>query len=481
MAISPVSAPVGDRIVEGVSLFTEAALPWRGARQLIVLGMAGRSWPRQPGTDPFFTEAEIAQIRTTGLALPGRREKLARGLELLRRQLGAATDGLTLLVPAMDLRGDRQSPSVGLALITHMLGFEEPVDFVRDIRAEDISTWPVAAQRLEAEPTSGHPILPSDGHLHLNRGLGTPDRPGLDLLLLRQDASGAMRPQSPSRLETLLVSPLAWVLEELDAKDRTWAPETLDVMTLGNILHQVLEDGFPEGAPAPEADRLLAAIPEILDNAIQRHAPWLAGPQWATERRSLLREANEVAAGWNDFLTATGAEVLHNEIALSGDHGGLLLQGRADCLLRLPDGRILVVDHKRSRASGRRDRMAKGWDLQVALYRAMLERPAAETALTRLVAEGAEVVTAYHTMLDSTVLSDAAGAEIPRTEAVSADASVNAMDHLARVVAEVAAGTIRLNRAGDAKAFKDRGISAYALDGNTLVAAFTLPDEEEDA
>jgi hypothetical protein len=475
-----VGAPGQDRFVEGVSLFTETAMPWRPVSQLIVLGMAGRHWPRLPGSDPFFTEGEVALIRdATGLALPGRRKKLARGLELFRRQLCAATEGLTLLVPAMDLRGDRLSASTGLALIAHMLGAEEPFDLLQDIRAAQQDSWPVAVQKPDPVPMGGAPDLPADGILLLNRGLGTPDKPGLDLLRLREDAEGDPVPQSPSRLETLLVSPFAWLLDELGAKDRTWAPEALDVMTLGTILHQVLEDSFPEGTPVPAPDALSATVPQALDAAIRSHAAWLTGPSWATERRSLLREAQEVVTAWASFLTATGAEILHNEIALKGDHGGLLLHGKADCLLRMPDGRILVVDHKRSSSANRRDRMAKGWDLQVALYRAMLERPAEETALTRLAAKGAQVVTAYHTMLDSTVLSDAAGAGVPRIEAAGANASAHAMTELAALVTEVGAGTIRLNRAGDSKNFeKDRGIKAYALADNAFVAAFMLPEED---
>jgi hypothetical protein len=397
-------------------------------------------------------------------------------LELFRRQLGAATEGLDLLVPALDLGGDRLTPSTGLALIAHMLGAEAPADLVRDLRAVPPDDWPVGATRPDPVPLGGAPDLPETGVIHVQRGLGTPDRPGVDLLRLRETPEGGPLPHSPSRLETLLVSPLGWLLDELGAKDLSWAPETLDVMTLGILMHQVLEDVFAEGAPVPDDATLAATVPGVLDAAINRHAGWLTDAAWATECRSLLREAHDVCTAWAGFLRDTGAQVLHNEIDLSGDHGGLLLHGKADCLLKLPDGRILVVDHKRSGAGGRRDRMAKGWDLQVALYRAMLERPSEETALTRLVADGAQVVTAYHMLRDGTVLSDADGAGLPRVETASADASVNAMDHLAQVLAEVGAGTIRLNHAGDAKTFdKARGIKAYALD-NPLVAAFSLPE-----
>lgn len=471
------------RFVEGVSLFKETALPWRSVRHLIVLGMAGRNWPRLPGSDPFFTEGEIAMIRDTGLQLQGRQQKLARGLELFRRQLGAATEGLTLLVPALDLRGDRLTPSTGLALIAHMLGADEPYNLVRDLRSDPPEAWPVAATRSAAVPLGGAPELPSDGMIHIQRGLGTLDKPGVDLLRLRETPEGVPLPHSPSRLETLLVSPLGWLLNELGAKDLCWAPQALDVMTLGTLMHQVLEDVFVEGAPVPVEATLDATVPGVLDVAIRQHAAWLIDAAWTTERRSLLREARDICTAWAGFLRDTGAEVLHNEIALAGDLDGVLLHGKADCLLKLPDGRILVVDHKRSSAGGRRDRMAKGWDLQVALYRAMLERPSEETALTRLVADGAQVVTAYHMLRDGTVLSDAHGGDVPRVEIAGTDAAKHAMDHLAQVLAEVGAGLIRLNTEGDARTFdKERGIKAYALD-NPLVAAFSLPEAhpEEDA
>ena len=478
-APASIAAEGHGRFAEGVSLFSETALPCRPVRQLIVLGMAGRHWPRLPGSDPFFTEGEIAMIRDTGLMLAGRQQKLARGLELFRRQLGVASEGLTLLVPALDLRGDRLTPSTGLALIAHMLGAEEPADLVVDLRSIPPEAWTVVATRPAPVQRGGAPDLPEDGMIHIQRGVGTPDKPGVDLLRLRETEDGPL-PHSPSRLETLLVSPLGWLLDELGAKDLTWAPEALDVMTLGTLMHQVLEDTFAEGVPVPDDTELDSAVPGHLDAAIRRHAGWLADASWATERRSLLREARDVCTAWGGFLRQTGAEILHNEIVLKGERGGLLLHGKADCLLKLPDGRIVVVDHKRSSAGGRRDRMAKGWDLQVALYRAMLERPTEETALTRWVADGAQVITAYDMLRDGTVLSDAQGGDVPRVETAGEDASVNAMDHLTQVLAEVGAGTIRLNREGDAKTFdKERGIKAYALE-NPLVAAFSLPDAQEE-
>jgi len=88
------------------------------------------------------------------------------------------------------------------------------------------------------------------------------------------------------------VSPLAWLLDELGAKDRTWGPETLDVMTLGTLLHHVMEVVFPEVTKMPEQTEVASAVPAALDDAIRRYANWLSNDAWDTERQSLLREAS---------------------------------------------------------------------------------------------------------------------------------------------------------------------------------------------
>lgn len=307
----------------------------------MVLGLTGRRWPRPPVSNPFFTDGELSVINeTTALSLPTRRQQIARGVELFRRQLCAATQSVTLLAPACDLRGDRLSTSTGFALISHSFG-TKPEKLIRDLRAETSETWPVASHNPSPAPRGGAPALPEDGLVSLETNL---------FHLRRRDGGGAA-PQSPSRLETLLVSPLAWLLEELGARERAWAPEALDVMTLGSILHRVLELVFPEGTKAFDDRSVSTAVPQALDAAIERYASWLSAPAWQVERASLLREAHEVVAAWALFLRTTGAEVLHNEIDLSGEHGGLQIAGKADCLLKLPDGRVLVVDHKRSRAA----------------------------------------------------------------------------------------------------------------------------------
>ncbi len=126
--------------------------------------------------------------------------------------------------------------------------------------------------------------------------------------------------------------------------------------------------------------------------------------------------------------------------------------------------------------------MSKGWDLQVALYAAMLEKPTYKNDLTCLQSKGATPVTAYHTMLDHTVLVDEIGEGIPGTDCAGDATSTNAMDHLALVLDQVGSGVVELNCADEQKRFpKERGITAYPLQDNVLVQAFLMPETVGDS
>ena len=235
-----------DRFVEGASLFDAAALPWRRCRRLIVVGLAGAAYPPRVAADPMFLDREKLLIReATGLWLPTRREALARRIELFRRQLCAAGEGANLLVPALDARGQRLAPSTGLALIARGFGVKDPAKLATDLHGFAPAKWPVLARRAAAVPNAGRPALPPSGVLDL----------GGDLIRLRHDADGHARPQSPSRIDTMLVSPLAWILSEMDLQHVPWAPETLDALTLGNLAHHVLEHAFPADEALPSEIR----------------------------------------------------------------------------------------------------------------------------------------------------------------------------------------------------------------------------------
>ncbi|RFP85494.1 PD-(D/E)XK nuclease family protein [Rhodobacteraceae bacterium 63075] len=468
--IAPPSSADPERNLEGVSLWSAQETPWRPCRHLIVTDFTDGLYPTRPRANPMFLDSEIITIRaTTGLHLRGRAEGLARGLSLFDQQLQAVSDSVTFLIPWRDLSGTRQQPSAGLSLVARAIsGVEEAHDLILDLSRLPTGDWPVAQYRL--------PPLPEPDDLPEALSF-----PGLDLLALRRKDDGTTKPQSPSRLETLLVSPLAWLLDEVGAGDMSWSAEELDVMAKGNIAHDVFEHVFLKDQPVPEPAALTAAVAEAYDRALTRHAGFLRSASWEMERSGLEREILQAALRWREHLLALGAKIIGNEIWLAGEAHGINLHGKADAILELPDGALLVIDHKKSGTSARRRRMEAGWDLQAGLYRDMLARPIRRDGDGMDPLIGRKVGIAYHLMNDGGLLTS--GLELAEgSPARDMGDAVNdaAVAMLAERLAQLGAGRVVLNTSADEGFFKkEAGFTPYALtDGSTLVTAFIRQIEE---
>lgn len=466
-----------DAFVEGVSVFTEAGMPWRPARHLIVMGMSGKRWPRAVSASPLFLDGELRLLREkTLLHVETRSDVLARRLEKLRRQFLCASDSLTLLRPIFSPDGSRQAPAAAISLIARTVtnahkGMHDDETLIQDLRALPSQRWPVVNRVIEASADQQPNPLPQDGLLRL----------GHDLLRRRVTDDGRMRPQSPSRLETLMVSPLAWSLSEFGAEPVTWAPDGLNVMVAGTIAHDVLEFLFPKDAPLPDHEQIEGAVPELLTSAIRKHAPFLQRSIWAVEREGLLLDIRKAAHAWRNTLDGLGARVIENEIGLQGEALGIVLRGRADCLLQLADGSLLIVDHKKSSTPKRQARLEAGWDLQLGLYREMLKRPErAGEVLEAALAGNPKIGVAYHLINDQGVLLEGVTPPDGVATVVKGEISAEAMILLVTRLSEVSKGLIRLNSKNDGKFFERTAkLTPYALDASPLVSRFMMPAAED--
>jgi hypothetical protein len=466
-----------EAFVEGVSVFTEAAMPWRPARHLIAMGMSGNRWPRAVSASPLFLDGELRLLRKkTGLHVETRSDALARRLEKLRRQFLCASETLTLLRPVFSPNGSRQAPAAALSLVARTVGncekgAKDAEALIDDLRALPRERWPFAHRVVEAATDSQPSAVPEDGVLRVGR----------DLLRRRLADDGRMRPQSPSRLETLMVSPLAWSLSEFGAEPVSWAPDGLNVMVAGTIAHDVLEFLFPKDAPLPDHDQIEAAVPELLSSAIRKYAPFLQRSIWAVEREGLLRDIRTAAHAWRNTLESLGARVIENEIGLQGEALGILLRGRADCLLQLEDGSLLVVDHKKSGTPKRRARLEVGWDLQLGLYREMLKRPEKTGEVLEAALAGTPAIgVAYHLINDQGVLLEGLKPADGIVTVVEGEISAQAMDLLTKRLSDVREGLIRLNTEEDRQKFeKEASLVPYALDASPLVSRFMTPKAEK--
>ncbi|UWQ39918.1 PD-(D/E)XK nuclease family protein [Leisingera aquaemixtae] len=459
------------RALEGVSLWSAQQTPWRPCRHLIVTDFTEGFYPERPRANPLFLDSEITLIReVTGIGLCGRVEGLARALDRLDLQLQAVSGSVTFLVPWRDLAGARQAPAAGLSLVARALaGLDEPAEAIVDLARVPPSDWPVAHHVLPDLPVA----LPLPEALSFGRRC--------DLLALREDETGLAKPQSPSRLETLIVSPLSWLLGELEAGDMSWAPEELDVLAKGNLAHDVFEHVFVPEVELPTGAALVRAVREAYQKALRRSAAFLLDDAWEMERNGLEREIQSAAEQWRTYIDELGATVVGNELWLHGSAYGISLRGKCDAILELPDGAILIVDHKKSGTKGRRLRMERGWDLQAGLYRDMIARPTRSEgdAMERL--QGRTIGVAYHLMNDGGLLTS--GISLPEgspARDMGEEVNAGAIEALRTRLAEVAGGRVVLNTSTDVSFFrKEAGFTPYALtDGSPLVLAFMRDVEE---
>ncbi|NHO34300.1 PD-(D/E)XK nuclease family protein [Acetobacter fallax] len=456
--------------LEGVSLWSPRESPWRPCRHLIIVDFTEGLYPVRPRANPMFLDSEIIRIREkTGLRMRNRAESLSHSLDLFTEQLQASNGSVTFLVPYRDLAGVRHAPSAGLSLVARAVeGVADAADLIIDLSRVAPQDWPVIFHEIPSVPDLR--VLPD-----------ALDFSGYDLLALRRDDDGAAKPQSPSRLETLIVSPLAWLLNELGATDLSWSADTLDVLTMGNIAHDVFEHVFLPNVAPPEDEALAAAVADAYERALTRHASYLRSASWEMERRGLERDILSAARRWCDHLHALGAKIIGNELWLEGEAHGVRLHGKADVILELPDGTLLVVDHKKSSTRRRRNRMNAGWDLQTGLYRDMIARPVRREGDSMELLTGRPVGIAYHLMNDGGLLSSGV-AMVKGTLAQDMGDEVNvaAVAQLTTRLAELGVGRIVLNTTDDFSFFEKKGgFTPYALaDGSPLVHAFMREVEQ---
>jgi RecB family exonuclease len=456
-----------------VAVLREDQEPWRPVRLLFVLGFSEGRYPSGPGRSPVFDPADTAVLqRDLGYSLETPEEGLSRRRELLVRQLRAAGDRVVFLSPLRDPMGEAVTSSGTIAFISRLFkGIQAPEDLLLTLERESHRAN-VAGLALAAPAA---PALP--------RVIEIRD-PVLKVDLLTDDG-GKLRPLTPSGLETLMVSPLGWLLERMKVLPLSWAPEELDPATKGTLAHEVFEHLFLAGAPLPAAAKIKSGVERLLSEAILRRAPFLLGSEWYVERRNLLKEVETAALRWRELLDRSGARILGVETSLSGDFDGVPIRGRTDLLLSLPSGHIFVVDYKKSSSSSRRKSMEAGYDIQTSLYRHMLRSgkvaDGGGEALAKALKAGAEIGVLYYMMDDQRALTDTSG-WIPRTVAgvqeLGGDISVVGEERVRERIRSLRTGRIPLNREDDADEFQKVGVKTYALDKSPLISRFMHPASE---
>ena len=475
--VTPKYLPSGeapDFNLEGVTVWREPQEPWRSVQHLLVLGFAKGHYPTAVGTSSVFAQNELSLLNEAlAVALPTPGAELTIRRKRFVRQLLGASESVAFLVPRRGANGEPTRPSESLVFMAKLLGRGGDADaLILDL--DDAQQRARVRHLAQAPLRRGEPASP----------IGSQDLDfQCDLLALRKDDSGHIRPESPSGLEKLMVSPLAWLLSRLGAEPLGWAPESPNVMLLGSLAHRVFEGLFAPDTPLPDESTIAVHVETFLDNAIREMAPFLRAAQWQIERRNLVSSLVKAARGWVDVIRRLNAQILAGEERLAGEFHNTPIHGQADLILGLNDGSLLVVDYKRSSSGSRRGQMMKGYDSQASLYRTMLQtggsKDAGNDALRRRLSESDSIGVVYYMLNDQTALSDTALAtsgSIPRWDVPGSDISSNAISLISTRLDEVAKGLIRLNCEEDEKFFEQTaGMKPYALGNSPMVGLFMGP------
>lgn len=455
---------------EGIAIFSEREEPWRQVKFLFVLGFASGHYPAAPGASAVFGESDLQIMNEhMGYAVEPRAEAAQRRRELFRRQLMSASENVTILMPRRDGLGDSIHPSETMTFMAQLIeGIKSPDDLVYELdSAADRDKVNLLARAPEAEPQPPRTLFSDDITLPHN------------LLKMRLTKDGEQKPESPSGLETLMVSPLAWLFRRFNMEPKEWAPEDLDMMGKGTLAHSVFEHLFAPGKKIPTGNAIKEQIPSLLNNAITEIAPYMLSPEWRVERRHLERDIEDAALRWGEILLNLNAEVIGVEVTLRGTLDDLPLTGNADLLLKLPGNRLYIVDYKKAKSKARRDRMAKGYDSQAHLYRLMLQTGGAaeeNQSLNDIISSCEQIGVMYYMLNDQSVVADTSGwsgGNMGGFHELGSGISINAMKMIKERIGQLEQGIVTLNSEDDEEWFdKTAGTKPYALDDSPLIRLF---------
>ncbi len=463
---------------DGVAVFLENSEPWREVRHLFVLGFRSGHYPAAHGGSSVFNARDLLEINTQlGIPIRTPTDALSDARALFQRQLAATTDTVRFFVPRLDAMGKPLSPSESLTFMAQtMIDIKDAEDLIIDIddtdRRAGIPDLALAGKK-SAEPSRDMPVH----DLSL----------GIDLLTIGSKEGDAFKRQSPSSLEKMIVSPLAWLLSTLSTEPHPWQPDVLNPAVQGSIAHDVFEHLFEVGKPIPDAKTIIERMPSLMDNAITQLFPVLRTGMWRVEYRNLSRQIREAALRWRDVLTDANGDVIANEVWLYGHMNDLPIHGGADSIISLPNDRIMIVDFKKSSSGGRRKRMDLSYDSQATLYRMMIETGGAkdekDTQLIETLRTAREIGVLYYMMNDRISLTDQAEwftNAAPGIAGVGPDVASNALREVGKRLHSLGRGKVALNRISDEKRMdKDMGLTAkYALDTSPLIRMFMIDDAE---
>lgn len=285
---------------------------------------------------------------------------------------------------------------------------------------------------------------------------------------------GSPRHESPSSLDTMMLSPLAWLLGRLRIESQVWEVASLQPHIAGTIAHQVFEE-YAAIQDEPIDEACLAAF---FEKSVQEHAAFLNAPAFTMAKQDLFNSVSTSLAAFDEWLQQDDWKVAKVEITLEGKGMfGITVKGKADAVLIAGDD-VLILDYKKSSHKERLKRLEKGYELQTALYRDMYKSTFGQPK--GILSSG------YCTLNDQVLLTDYVLNPSPQMHVKSAtnslnEQSVKAQDQVRNTLDCLRAGQLVFNSSDDIRLWQSRGVSVYALTDNRLVQRFTVKADGKEA
>ena len=426
-------------------------------KHLFVLGFNDGHYPRKLENVGVFSRSNWHLLgQELNLKLDHQEQFYEKAKSVFKRQLKCAQESITFLSSALDLQGSSQSPSSSLSDIAFCFyngeGEFEPEELLISLEKEDTAPFFYATNN-EVQMKEYKELISDDLQFSQN------------IFELRKNSDGSLRPESPSSLEKLMISPLGWFLYRQGLEPKTWDVEELSVATQGTIAHGVFEDMFSPENPTYD----LSNIDACIEKRIQEEAIFLTKAHRKLDYEQLKSSILKAADEFKALLDNTNTDVKSTEEKLTGEIFGIPVAGRTDAILTIL-GKQLVLDYKKSGSKGRIKRMESGYDHQLFLYRVMLNDSSA--------------LTAYYTMNDATLVVDEnitlKSGDNYTIVGLDNDCTGSASALIQERVDEISNGELKLNCEDDNKIWETRGVTAsYTLEGSPLIGLFIKPECEE--
>ena len=403
-------------------------------------------------------QAWLLLSEQVGLDLNTFEKKVCFDQYQLKALLGKTQESLTILASQQDFEGGRLHLSETALDLALCFMPPEKVD-------------PDAL--FEALPKSNHPLLEFEEIITPELGSNVIEDIDLktNILALHTDKHGKQRPESPSSFETMMVSPLAWLLDRQGLKDKGWQVQELDVMLQGTVAHKVFEL-FKNKQTEAFSDSLYN---QLFHQAVTTDAPFLLEPEWRLELIQLKQQVKPAFEKFVTWLAQTGWRIAEVEQRFTGQVWGVPVKGFADAILT-KEKSVLVLDYKKSKSKDRLTRLSHGFDLQTYIYRELYQQKYGPT----------DINSGYYNLNDQVMVLDQnqpadSDIKVVAPEISIEEQSAEARNLVQQRLSQLKSGQVELNTNQDKANWEKEGIKAYALKDNPVVSRFMKKAEDEQA